>query len=100
MLETARRSDAVIYGVTLRGVRRSGFVGELAEVTGGGVFEIASPLEFASTFKKVLSEFRQRYLLAYTPTGVPAAGWHNLKVRVRRQGAVVKARPACFRERQ
>jgi len=98
--ETARRSDAVIYGVTLRGVRRSGFVGELAEVTGGAVFEIASPLEIAPTFKKVLDEFRHRYLLAYTPTGVPAAGWHNLKVRVKRPGAVVKARHGYFRERQ
>lgn len=97
VLETARRSDAVIYAVTLRGVRRSGFVGELAEVTGGAVFEMASPLEIAATFKKVLSEFRHRYLLAYTPTGVPAAGWHNLKVRVKRQGAVVKARPGYFR---
>jgi hypothetical protein len=44
-------------------------------------------------FVGVLEEFRQRYLLSYSPQGVPTGGWHRLEVRVKRRGATVKARP-------
>jgi hypothetical protein len=40
----------------------------------------------------VLEEFRQRYLVSYTPRGVAKDGWHRLTVRVKR-GGTVKARP-------
>lgn len=98
VLETAQRSDALIYGVTPRGVTRSRFLGELAETSGGTLFEIASPLEIGTAFKKVLEEFRHRYLLSYTPTGVQGSGWHKLKVRVKQQGTTVKARPGYLRQ--
>ena len=44
-------------------------------------------------FVAALREFRTRYQLSYTPTGVDHAGWHPLDVRVRRQGATIRARP-------
>ena len=93
VLETVKRSDAVIYGVVLRGVPRPPFITELAEGSGGTLLETASPTDIAPAFKRVLEEFRHRYLLSYTPTGVNRAGWHSLKVRVKRQGITVKARP-------
>ena len=34
------------------------------------------------TFKGVLSDFRQSYVLRYSPRGVDAAGWHTVKVEV------------------
>jgi len=40
----------------------------------------------------ILQEFRQRYLISYTPRGVAKDGWHKLDVRVKR-GGTVKARP-------
>jgi hypothetical protein len=45
----------------------------------------------------IFDEFRQRYLLTYTPEGVDADGWHDLDVRVKRRGADVTARPGYFR---
>jgi len=98
VLETAKRSDAVVYGVALRGVARPRFLGELADTSGGDFFEIASSLDIEPTFRKVLEEFRHRYLLSFTPTGVERTGWHRLQVRVRQRGASVKARPGYFRQ--
>jgi len=45
-----------------------------------------------SIFVDILREFRQRYLISYTPRGVTREGWHKLDVRVKRRGTV-KARP-------
>ena len=98
VVESARRSDAVVYGIGLRGVASPGFVRALADASGGDAFEIESPLEIERAFRKVLEEFRHRYLLSYTPTGVERSGWHRLNVRVKQQGASVKARPGYFHQ--
>jgi VWFA-related protein len=98
VIDAAKRSDAVVYGVALKGVARPPFVKDLAETSGGDFFEIASPAEIEPTFARVLDEFRHRYLLSYTPTGVDRAGWHRLQVRVKQRGASVKARPGYLRQ--
>ena len=36
-----------------------------------------------AAFVQILDEFRQRYLLSYTPTGVSKPGWHKIEVRVK-----------------
>jgi hypothetical protein len=41
----------------------------------------------------ILEEFRNRYLLSYSPKGVSAAGWHRLEVKLKNRRATVKARP-------
>lgn len=98
VLETAKRSDAVVYGVSLKGVARPAFVRDLAETSGGDFFEIASASDIEGAFRKVLEEFRHRYLLSYSLSGVERAGWHRLQVKVKRRGAAVKARPGYFRQ--
>lgn len=98
VIDAAKRSDAVVYGVGLRGVARPAFVRDLAETSGGDFFEIASATDIEPTFRRVLEEFRHRYLLSYTPTGVDRAGWHKLQVRVKQRGASVKARPGYLRQ--
>ena len=97
VLETAKRSDAVVYAVALRNVARPPFLRDLADTSGGEFFEIVSPLDIEPVFRRVLEEFRHRYLLSYTPTGVERAGWHRLQVHVRHRGVSVKARPGYFR---
>jgi Ca-activated chloride channel family protein len=92
VIETARRSDVVVYGVAVSRLRRS-FVRELCAATGGRVLQIESTDEIRDAFLRVLEEFRHRYLLSYVPQGVPRAGWHSLKVRVKNRRATVEARP-------
>lgn len=44
-------------------------------------------------FSEIIEDFRRSYVLHYSPTGVPRAGWHDLKVEVARSGRfTVRAR--------
>lgn len=110
----ADRSDAVLHLVLLddsrpegeqRGVVRQwnptrAAATEVAQVqrlvaqTGGVVHE--EPLfrnHVVSSFRKAFDDFRQSYVLRYTPQGVTRGGWHELKVDVARQGTfTVRAR--------
>jgi hypothetical protein len=95
VIETARRGDVVVYGVEV-GQRRASFSRDLAEVTGGRLFTIESTRDLSATFAKILEEFRNRYLISYSPQGVASGGWHRLDVRVRNRAASVKARPGYF----
>ena len=69
------------------------FLEELTSVTGGRVFEAENASDLTPIFRAILDEFRYRYLVTYTPTGVPQEGWHKLDVRVKRSVARVRARP-------
>lgn len=91
VLDTAKRSDAVVYGVALRNL--GPFLRDLTDASGGELFEIESTSELDAAFVKVLDRFRHRYLLSYTPRGVKRGGWHRLQVRVKQGGADVRARP-------
>jgi VWFA-related protein len=92
VIEAARRSEVVIYGISA-GVRDRSFLRELTGATGGRLFEIESTRNLRTVFLAALEEFRQRYLLSYTPTGVTKGGWHRVEVKVKGRRASVKARP-------
>jgi Ca-activated chloride channel homolog len=92
VLQSARRSDVVVYGVAMRSRIEPAFLKNLGELTGGAVFEIESTNDLSQTFLRILDEFRQRYLLSFSPRGVPQTGWHRLDVRVKTRRATVNAR--------
>ena len=92
VLDAARRSDVVVYGVSVRSTQRPDFLRELSRLTGGSLLEVDSTRDLGPAFVRLLEEFRQRYLLNYVPQGVSTEGWHDLKVTVRRRRAVVNAR--------
>lgn len=91
VLDMGRRSDVVVYPITSKEARPD-FVEELADITGGRLHEVDRDTDLSATFRSILDEFRQRYLLTYTPRGVQQGGWHKLEVRVNKPGARVKAR--------
>ncbi len=92
VLQSARRSDVVAYGVAMRSGISPKFLKELGELTGGSVFEIESTKDLSQTFLQILAEFRQRYLLSFQPHGVSATGWHRLEVRVKGRRGTANAR--------
>jgi Ca-activated chloride channel family protein len=96
ILDTAKRSDVVAYAVVAGASPKGSFLHELSELTGGTFYDAGSPDNLAATFIKILNEFRQRYLVSYSPRDVLAEGWHRLEVRVRRRGVDVKARTGYF----
>jgi Ca-activated chloride channel family protein len=92
VLEVARRSDVVVYGVALRGADRPDFLRELSRRTGGSLLEVDKARDLSGAFVRLLDEFRQRYVLSYAPRGVSSDGWHELKVTLKGRRGVVKAR--------
>ena len=92
VLDSVKRSDVVVYGVTARGPEDSKFLEDLTELTGGATLKIESTKDLSAAFLKILDEFRQRYLLSYSPAGVARDGWHRLDVRVKNRRVTVKAR--------
>jgi Ca-activated chloride channel homolog len=101
MQEKARAHDVMVYGIGLetrfmsggrqvisrpdRGLRR------LVEETGGGYFELKKTDELNATFTRVAQELRSQYVLGFTPQNLDGKV-HKLEVRVKRPGAVPRAR--------
>ena len=96
VIETARRLDVTVYAVVAKEHGKSDFLGQLAEATGGNVVEIESTRDLSRTFLGILEEFRQRYLVSYTPRGVAKDGWHKLQVRLKGRRATIRARAGYF----
>ncbi len=117
-IDIARRNDAVVYGVELRpkgrwtpgylldfhsGVQTGAsaprtrlmerFLDTLAQDTGGQVLNAARAEQLHDRFVEIMTEFRTRYLITYSPTGVERTGWHPLEVTLKsRKGRVIARR--------
>jgi len=118
VIRAARRSDVVAYVVTLGGRGRRlfqeraraeyedgmkraldswRFLREVADVTGGTVFDLDSTRDLEGAYARILAEFRQRYLISYMPRSVSKDGWHKVEVGIKgRRGAAVKARSGYY----
>ena len=115
LIDSARRTDVVIYAVTIRTVmplvtvegkavirRRprpepsERLLEALAEDTGGRVDFASDEAAVEATFLEVLREFRQRYVLSYEPTRVSDDGWHTIEVKLRGKPGEVRARRGYF----
>lgn len=93
--ETAKRLDVVLFGVSIGAPRRNA-LDDIAEASGGELIRIESQTQLTAALETLMRDFRQRYLLSYTPEGVAAGGWHRLEVRVKRRGVRVQAREGYF----
>lgn len=105
----AERSDASLFLVTSKeknpslsgpapdprnrnAIKRA--LARAAEITGG---RIVPADKAVNGFRALLSELDNSYVLAYTPIGVTASGWHEIKVElVTRGDATVRARKGYF----
>lgn len=99
----AERSDAVVYAVAVAETPATGtekaryargqtdFLQAIATVTGGRLVR-ADTGDVAAAFGAVLDEFRTRYLITYSPAGVPAKGWHPIELTVKGRRTVITAR--------
>lgn len=93
VLNTAKRSDVVVYAVSVQSRLKPEFLRDLTSATGGRLYEIEKTANLSTVFLGVLEEFRHRYLISYTPNGVDRGGWHKLDVGIKGRRAAIKARP-------
>ena len=73
------------------------FLNALAEETGGKYIDAKRSDRLRETFVTIVTEFRSRYLLTYTPQGVDAGGWHPIDVRLKSKKGKVTARRGYMR---
>jgi len=107
VLEAVKASPATIYAASVRAESNQATDGappapapesvrlrELAETSGGRYLNLESTGNLETAFAGFLAEFRERYVLGYTPETKPNANrWHRLEVRVNRRNVQVLARP-------
>jgi len=93
LIDATKRASAVIYTVATGPARQWQFLKDLATATGGRAIALGSPKSLQAEFLKILTEFRSRYLLSFSPQGVAETGYHRLTVRSKRRGIIVTARP-------
>jgi Ca-activated chloride channel family protein len=116
VLRAAERSDAVIYPVAVRTAVPQGprfdahlavinarqeqyetrFLRDLAGATGGRLVLAEGDRDIGAAFARVLDEFSNRYVLAYTPAGVTAPGWHRIDLKLKQKKGTVTARRGYF----
>lgn len=122
VMDAARHSDVVVYGVlapslrtivtTLPGGRpvppeviaqmeehdkqHRAFLANIAAETGGQVVALKADADLTSALTSILGEFRDRYVLSFVPSGVKPGGWHALDVKVKGKSVKVTARRGYF----
>jgi VWFA-related protein len=114
ILDMSGRSEAVLHWIyvsssgdtpefsvpawcTPSDARDVDFMGESAERTGGGRHQSRFGDPAVKTFAQILDEFRRSYVLRYSPEGVKAGGWHQVRVEVPSQpGLTIKSRSGYF----
>jgi VWFA-related protein len=113
VVRSARQSRTILYGVTtmpagsirpdmvprLRDLLlaspmafRAAFLPVIVEETSGELLFANAMTDLRAAFVNVVSRFNQRYLLSYSPSGVPASGWHPIDVQVKDKALRVSAR--------
>jgi VWFA-related protein len=93
VLDTAKRGHAVVYPVLVGQLPARALLRDLSSFTGGSLIEMDTTSNLSEVFVSILDEFRERYLITYSPAGVSKDGWHQLEVRVKGRKLTVKARP-------
>lgn len=110
-----RESNAVIYAISLPdpvrdsdikrqwkkardGKERTKLLRELTESSGGRLIEAEEVEHLRAAFLRVLSEMKTRYLLSYRPESGITEGWHDVKVKLKRGKADIRARRGYFYE--
>jgi VWFA-related protein len=89
VIDAARRHEVVIYpvGVGLEEPMNDALnlLRLVAERTGGRLIKADWTDQLDVIFRAILEEFRQRYLIGFTPEGVAKGdGWHTLDVKLAR----------------
>jgi VWFA-related protein len=111
VVNAALHTDMVVYGVSSGGelpysksfydaepeLFSGPFLEDVAERTGGELLQVKEGKDLAQTFARIVSDFKSRYLLTYSPRNVAASGWHPLEVRLKRGRGTVTARRGYYR---
>jgi len=93
-------SDVSVYGVGVSEAvldRKRAAIARYVDATGGDIFYAARQGSLEEDYSRILDESRNRYTLAYSPSGTDRSkDFHEIEVRVERPGLVVTARDGYY----
>jgi len=69
----------------------------VTSISGGRLWITEDTSRLRGALTGVLAEFRTRYVLTYTPRGVPAPGWHPIEIKLKAGRGTVRARRGYHR---
>ena len=99
-LHSLLSSDVSVYGVGVSEAvldRKRAAIGKYVDATGGDVFYASSRNALEEDYTRILEESRNRYTLAYAPTGTDRSKeFHQIEVRIERPGLKVTARDGYY----
>src|SRR5262245_34854473 len=105
LAEVASHTHSIVHialvkpsGPDLPSVGAVGALASAAARTGGS---LTTPSQnqggIVSAFQRAMDDFRHSYVLYFTPEGVKGPGWHDISVKVTKQGSYqVRAREGYF----
>jgi len=98
-----RRAEVMVYAVGFAVVEMRGDrqhvdrpdvrLRELAEISGGGYFEMLDTADLTRLFTRVAEELHHQYWLGFEPPKRDGK-FHQIQVRVKRPGMIARARPS------
>jgi Ca-activated chloride channel family protein len=94
-----RRTDVMVYAVGFASVEGHGGrvdhpdpkLRELAEISGGGYFEMIDTADLTNLFSRVVEELHRQYWLGFEPPKRDGK-FHDIQVKVKRSGMIARAR--------
>jgi len=84
------RAEGLAGAAGVTDATSSATIEDLARWTGGAAFVAGTPGETSLAARRILSELRHQYLIAFEAN--PRAGWHPLSIGIRKKNLIVRAR--------
>ncbi|HET7872066.1 MAG TPA: VWA domain-containing protein, partial [Terriglobales bacterium] len=72
---------------------------QMAEETGGRMFEVSPKLPIEAVYQQIADELRNQYNLGFAPEGSEALGYHKIQLKTKQKDLVVQARAGYYKDR-
>jgi len=97
-IDMALRTDVIVYPIGIKGTKDGvSTLNRLAEMTGGRAFFLDDThTQLAEFFAQLEDELRNQYSIGYQLNHPPDSRFHRLKIRLKRRGLKVRARPGYY----
>lgn len=98
-LQLLLAADIAVYAISVdeRALRTGGDLKRYADFTGGDVFLARSRQDLETMYARITEQARHQYTLGYVPRRAdPSREYHEIEVRVRREGLSLLAREGYF----
>ena len=97
-IEAVQKTDSLVYGICYTtGFSGCSYLKDLAEPTGGRMFEVGKKMPLSKIFEIIQAEMRSQYALGYVSSNTAHDGsFRKLQVRLRPKGLKIETRKGYY----